>query len=528
MNEVIDQLQLELQKKTLDLQMAAQIGQELVVQNGKLKEEISLLTEQLSKKGNSSQDLINLKSKLDVLEASYSDLLVELENRENQNHLLQESARSHLEASKKFEEEARTYRFEVGELQDLLKDAEDSKTKLTQDLSDKCKVIDELEDKLRKAHENLGEQKEIDERSREMLKASEQCQATNEKLKEENSTLSVKLHEVESLLESYQEFRQQSQEQENTIETLNLELEFFREANQKLTAKLSAVGSNSASSPKDSMIGDMDEKSLLHEIEERRLQLIRDNEKLAQKHAGLTQTHNLSLYRQQKMKHHIARLSQLTSGDASQEKVRLLEEELAQCQSEKLDLEKRVDALQLRRPMPSQWDEPEIPFGSSAASADTQRIESLEFRIQQLMDESDSLKKMNQTLRVVKVAESDKLHQTTSTLLERERELDSMKRELANTKFELDELLLGIQEGKLMSAKDENKGLSGPDSIKPVASKPAIDSNKVSKKTDQENDSYFGNCAEAPSRRSFDKSKGNSFKTIKVDKAQVDQQCNQQ
>lgn len=527
--EVIEKLQIELQKKTLDLQMAAQIGQELVAQNGKLKEEMGLLTDQLNQRC-SSHDLINLKSKLDVLEASYSDLLGELENKEGQNHQLQESVRSHTELSKKFEEEASTYRFEVGELQDLLKDSDDSKTKLEQDVSDKCKVIDDLEDKLGKAHESLKDHfsklEESDRRVQEMAKTSEQVQAANEKLSLENSALSVKLQEVESLLESYQEFRQQSQEQENTIETLNLELEFLRDANQKLTSKLSAVGSSSvcSSGGQDSMVGDMGEKSLLHEIEERRLQLIRDNEKLAQKHAGLTQSHNLSLYRQQKMKHHIARLSQLTSGDVSQEKVRLLEEELAQCQSEKLELEKRVDALQLKRYAPSQWDEPEIPFGSHISSLDTQRLESLEFRIQQLMDESDSLKKMNQTLRVVKAAESDKLHQTTSALLERERELDAAKRELANTKFELDELLLGVQEGKLFSGKDENI----PDPV-PDSSETAVDSKKqVDVREDLENNRNFGNLKEAPPRQSFDKSKRSAFKTIKVDKAQVDQQCNQQ
>ena len=506
----LEHLQIELEKKSNDLQMAAAIGQNLLAQNAKLKEENESLLVQVNLNGH-HEDLNNAKSKLDILEASYNDLLTEFENIQQQNATLQDSARFNQDTLKKVEEERMSHQLEIRELQRLLKQTEAERSKVHTEASAFSEKYSDLEGKLSKTQDKikyyLEKEHSLERDLQEAMRTNEQLATTSQDLKTENEQLNEKLLEVEAMLETYQEYRQQVLEQENTIETISLEIEFLRESNQKLTSKLSALGQNSSSGDPGS---DMGEKSLLTEIEERRLQLIGDHEKLAQKHAGLTQSHNLSLYRQQKMKHHIARLSQLTSGDAAQEKVRLLEEELAQCQSEKLELEKRVDSLLIRKPLPSQWDEPPIAFDPSVP-VDSQRLESLEFRIQQLMEESDSLKKMNQTLRLVKAAESDKLHSTTSNLLERERELDALKRELANTKFELDELLLGIKEGKLSSDK-----------------KDISESDKSFSKENNPNSENVTSLKLTKERQSFEKPKRGPLKTMKVDKSQVDQQCKQQ
>lgn len=449
LESLLESLRIELDKKSQDLNLAAEIGQSLLETNQKLGlEKEELLAERDGLLAEREMQIVNENNdaKLKSLTLTNQELLAELDQAQANNQKLQDNLRSAQEISRKAQSELERANDEICELQDKIKTVSDNNTTLVDEknnLSKKCQDIESVLETTA-SQLKLASQDRDAERERSSLIEQEKALAIDsiQDFKNEIDELSSKLQETEALLESYQEYREQYEEQTTTIEQMNLELEFLRESNQKLTSRLSVLEPTMNQQQSEDTGG----KTLLHEIEERRLQLINDHQQLAKKHEGLSQSHTLSLYRQQKMKHHIARLSQLTSTDASSEKIQILEESLAQCQSEKIELEKRLSDLQLSkfRPTYSQWDD--VPQASSFLSDDAgatqQHLETLELRVQQLIDECESLKKMNQNLRMVKSAETDKLQSVNRTLLERDRELDQLKRELANTRFELDEMLL--------------------------------------------------------------------------------------
>lgn len=262
---------------------------------------------------------------------------------------------------------------------------------------------------------------------------------TNQNLVNEIQALESRVAESENLLETYQSYRETCDDQALTIEQLTLELEWMRESNQKLTARLSVLEPDTTAEP------DAGGKTLLTEIEDRRQEIIRAHEALTQKHAGLADAHKVSQYRQQKMKHHIARLSQLSGGNDNSEKLRMLEEALAQCESEKAELEARLDQYQRDSHCWTDRDDDENDDEDARIPGDSERISILEFRIEQIIEECEGLKQANKTLRLVKAGETDKLHHVTSLLHERERELELTKRNLSSVKYEFDEFKLAVE-----------------------------------------------------------------------------------
>jgi hypothetical protein len=419
----------ELRKKDSDLKLAAEIGQTLVVSNQKLSEEVASLLD-------SNQTIHQALSKLESLELSNKQAVVDYENSMKENDRLRESVRTCKDQVKKSHDDARVMAKDLGECQDLLKavckekaDLVNEKTQLLARTLDLVSIQSKLESKLKTIIQERDEKKCV---LQEMIPNTSILEYQVKALETEIMDLKNNLKESESILDSYQGYRDQFHEQSATIEKLSSELEWTRESNQLLVSRLSILEPGSdAANPEDT-----GGKSLLSEIEERRLQLIKVHEILAQKHAGLEESHSLSLFRQQKMKHHIARLSQLSTTEDI-EKTRMLEEALTQCESEKLELERHLDLLLAKKPPSySHWDDDQETL------SDGKLVQTLEFRVNQLMEECDSLRKMNQTLRLVKAAETDKLHQTNSSMLEKERELDQLRKSFANTRFELDELRL--------------------------------------------------------------------------------------
>ncbi|KAJ3352352.1 37S ribosomal protein S9, mitochondrial [Kappamyces sp. JEL0680] len=435
--ELVEQLQLELEaclseltKKDHDLKLAAEIGQSLVVANQALGDENARLQAASLSAG-------SLAAKLETLESTHQDFLAEYESVKRENLALAELTKTLKEQCKKSSDSSDAYLADLDECQSQIKTVNTEKDQAVAANVQLTKRSNELEEEV----SNLKRQLELarkgaaglEQQVGELSQRSSDLQDYLLSQETENADLKTRLSEMEKLLDSYQTYREQFYEQSATIEQLNSELEWSRESNSKLAARLTAVG-------QDSSQEDGGGKTLLNEIEDRRQELIREHEDLAEKHAGLAQSHSLSLFRQQKLKHHIARLSQLSTADNG-DKTRMLEEALAQCQSEKMELEKRIDALQSRRTVShSQWED-QLPF-----HADTPQLENMEFRIQQLLEECETFKRANQTLRLVKAAETDKLHQVNRLLLEKDREIDNLKKLVANSRFQLDELMLRSQE----------------------------------------------------------------------------------
>jgi chromosome segregation ATPase len=431
----IEELERILNDRDKDLEMAAEIGQSLLQQNQQLELKIKELEE------SHCPNCAVHQHRLETLEHSYSDLSENYELLQRKELETSEVLRQQREASKKLEQLHSQLSQDLAEQTQQNKLLKEEKQKLAREKGELVKELhivqenaEHLSNKVMKLEKSSRDLQAIVDQS--SLSSSE----THEALKvaeQRNHELECRLQELEQMLETYQSYRETCEEQTLTIEQLNLELEFVRESNQKLTSRLAMLDSNLSSAEPD-----QGSKTLLSEIEDRRQELVRAHQALAEKHAGLAQTHEISLSRQQRMKHHIARLSQLTVADYSEEKIKLLEQQLSQCESEKSELEARLDRLQRQQHVliPSGWDdEVEEPTN------DLERIQLLEYRIQQLMEECDMFKQANQTLRLVKTAETDKVHQITILLHDRERELETTKRMYSNLKFEFDELKNSIE-----------------------------------------------------------------------------------
>jgi DNA repair exonuclease SbcCD ATPase subunit len=528
----IEELERILNDRDKDLELAAEIGQSLLQQNQQLELKIKEMESQ-----NCPNCAVH-QHRLETLEHSYSDLSENYEILQEKERETNEVLRQQRECSKKLEQLQAQLSQDLADQTEHNKQLKDEKQKLAREKGELVKDLhavqanaEQLSTKvmhLEKSNKDL--QAILNQSSCSSSEIHESWKAAEQK----NQELEFKVQELEQMVETYQSYRETCDEQTLTIDQLNLELEFVRESNQKLTSRLAMLDSNLSHAEPD-----QGSKTLLSEIEDRRQELIRAHQALAEKHAGLAQTHELSLSRQQRMKHHIARLSQLTVADYSEEKIKLLEQQLAQCESEKSELEARLDRLQRQQHViiPRGWDdEVEEP------SNDLERIQLLEYRVQQLMEECDSMKQANQTLRLVKTAETDKVHQITATLHERERELETTKRLYSNLKFEFDELKHTLEHPDLKRVADleEKDATLRPATTADPPSVPQAKSNTNS--TKQASSVPFINTvvqtAENPEEvnkenrgveQSSKEKSTSKTKTIKVDRTKLQQQeCKQQ
>jgi chromosome segregation ATPase len=139
------------------------------------------------------------------------------------------------------------------------------------------------------------------------------------------------------------------------------------------------------------------------------------------------------------MQNHLTRLKQLTVTESSRQKTRMLEMALSQSESERKELEARIEILEQRTEECQVFDA--FTSDPSRSSPDLQAvIESLRLRYENITEELRNLKDEHATLRLVKRNETDKLYEVTALLNEKENELDMIKRQYAHLQFELDEM----------------------------------------------------------------------------------------
>ena len=122
------------------------------------------------------------------------------------------------------------------------------------------------------------------------------------------------------------------------------------------------------------------------------------------------------------------------------EKTRLLETALAQCESERKELEARV--IQLESEKEELLQSRPIIHVSDQHGDHKLVMETMHLRIEQLLDEISGLKESQSTLRLIKQNESDKLFEANTLLATKDQQLIQTKRQLAQVQFELDELKL--------------------------------------------------------------------------------------
>lgn len=493
LEEELEHSKIILLKLEKDLELAATIGQSLLVENQKLRE--------------ASND--GLARRYETLEADHHDSMVLLDQKQAQVDSLTDALKALKDVIRSNEGEICDLNIEVAGLSEKLRINAASDLKSNSDKASLFKEIEELHGSVAHSDKIIAELRSRSSDFEELLQAKdievESFSERNKKILEEVQEGEEKVKELELLLETYQAYRETCDEQVLTLEQLSMDLDFANDANIKLSTRLSQLEPDYQGQETEG-----EGKNLFNEIEERRQELIKENESLVEKHA---KSNTLSLFRQQKLKIHINRLSQLTSQDSSvQEKCRILEERLSQSESEKRELERRLKSNQSR-----QYYYEDGPTTNTTHEKSTSlMVSNLEFRIMNLIEECEGLKSSNQTIRLIKAGESDKLYQTTQLLLERDRELDSTKLHLANSRFELDELKLAQRISNL-----EATGIDEPDLEELKESVVEFDEAELSEGTINEDDTPVSILEKEVIEEK------SSVKTVTIDRSQV-QDCKQQ
>ena len=393
----IIKLRQELEDRERDLEKVAKFGQSLLMAKESLENELADL------KSNSDQGCskcyVNTK-RIQDQEKAHNDLVIEFENLQSLLSNTEIEKKSSISTNKDLQANLTKLRLEFDCIKSekikrdtqvealLLKNQsleqdfhtlqEERKISMNKNKSDEIKLI---QDKL--------EAKTVEN---EMMKI--ELREKESEIKELNN----RIEESEQMVETYQSFKETCEDLECKIDDLEHTIEIIQETNSKLKAKIAILEPDS-----ESTIPTTECKTLFTELEDKRVELQNINVELQEKHAGLEVSHHKALHQQQRMKNHIARLSQLSSAEESQEKMLKLEQALAQAESERSELEDRLDKLQRQGHviLPSEFDEDIITMD------DKSRM--LEFQVQSLMDEIESLRKSNKMVRLVKTAETGKI-----------------------------------------------------------------------------------------------------------------------
>ena len=418
----------ELKCREEDLEKAVEIGQALLRAKESLEAEIKSLRQQ--NEGECSKCYLQSKRIADQ-EKCHNDLAAEYENTKqmlstelSRRKALEFELKNLLLAGAKVKDELESNIKENIHLKSELGVISDKNKVLVQDIeyfqsqSQKQPAIAELEESINILNGQLDEKdREIESLAISLTKRDQQ---------EEN--LKRTLEESEQILENYRSYKEENELLELKVDDLEHTIDTLQEANHKLTSRLAIMEPASANSAPDTGC-----KTLLTELDDKRVELENQNVELQEKHHGLELSHHKALHQQQRMKHQIARLSQMSTAEENQEKMIKLEQALAQSESERAELEKRLDQLQRQGHfvLPPGFDQ-----DAEVTPDDRARI--LEFQVESLLHEIQTLRKSNKTVRLVKAAETSKLHEALTLLHESRLELDKLKRENTKLKFKID------------------------------------------------------------------------------------------
>lgn len=443
-----------------DLILAAEIGQSLLESNQQLKDEYERVLSEYSQNIESEQlngsrntranpsSMVATASALKDLECLHLDLQARFDALQAEHKLLQESERNI----------ASNYDREQVHKQQIIKEHQSVAEQLESALLDKKRLArekSELIERIKaadKAHSG-GESQ--------LSKALERLHATESKLDQlamqyeavvdENTTMKseaadamARLDELQSLLETYQGYRDESEERGQTIEHLSMELEAAHDQCEKLKLRLAVL--EPSSDDTDVAIGG---KTLLSEVEDKRQELVEQHSNLSKQHSSLVKVHSMSLYQQERMKMHISRLSQLAQNNSAEQRIQMLEQALSQVESEKSNLEARL--IKLERMLASKHrDEDDEDFNSDGQNSEPRPQHSstvvsndlmtaTRLRLEQAENEVFLLRRELQTLRLVKGAESEKVMKLQGQVSKQMLELEQLRTVCAQLRFQLEE-----------------------------------------------------------------------------------------
>jgi chromosome segregation ATPase len=414
------------------LALAAEIGQELIKTNNELQSKVEI----------ESSRNTNSNNRISQLEQDHDELITKYKQLTEEQHQKEEFTTRQKETIKKLQLDLSLVSNQISVQNEKILALENDKHKIAKEKTDLLKdtkgfqstnnensvLLSNLQQKictLEKDIYTLELNKCTNAEKLTLLQEKIDCQ--NDEIKEQSD-----------MLEEYKELSYKHDETLLLLEQQTLELEWSYQSNIKLTNQIKLLEPSSTTHTGS--------KTILSEIEDRRQELLKAHQLLEQKHVGLEVSHEKSLFRQQKMKHHIQRLSQLSVSDYSDEKIKDLQQALSQSEAEKAELEKSLDKYQRGHICYS--------FEDEEMGEDRDQVRLLQFRIEQIMEECEGLKQGNKTLRLVKNGETDKLYKSSQLLFEREKELDMIKRSMAALRFEYDELKMQVGTGKIVQSNE--------------------------------------------------------------------------
>ena len=437
-----------LRAKDEDLKLAAEIGQSLLQTNQQLQQDIDRLkssssgalevTDENAVPGQKSAGRIDEKHVL-MLEESHSRLENQLgQLRSEHEELKQVSSKiiSSLQEDKVHladERENTLKRLQMVELENerLSRDraqwmdqVKSGKQEVARDLEQYQQMYEQLEEN----HRELTKQYQLQQ------DRAERYELESKQLKQECLQLRADLGDASNLSEQYSqlsndfaEAQMALQEANQTMEILTAQLEIYR--------------------PKElDLVEDPGNKSLFSEVEDKRKELEDKHRNLSQKHQGLMKAHVASVHQQERMKHHISRLTQLSQNQADSLKIKRLEDALGRAESENKKLQSKLVALEKELVLSCEHgvvSGSEVLGHSSVVTEEAVRI--FRVQIEQLTQEVDTLKKELRTTNMLKLNEMEKVRTLESSLAERESDLDRLRAIYAQVKFETDELKLKLK-----------------------------------------------------------------------------------
>jgi hypothetical protein len=419
--------------------LAAEIGQNLVIENDRLRKELEVAESNRA-----------IDRKYTELEASYYNLNLKHQALTQEHEDLLSAGKAAKTVESKLAEKIQSLADALNSKNELIDAQEIQIESLKSDKAVQIASSKKLENDVHLAMQKLGTVSATCDNLRRDMDILEiekiGLQDAAEQQKQAIMEYSQKCAQLEELLEMYQADRNILAERDLQIMDLNSQLDNLNEAYLAIKVRLAVFEPSVDSAP------DKGCKTLLGQVEDRRQELEQENLDLSQKHKGLLKIHQISLSQQGKLQNHLNRLKQIASSDTAREATIYFESALAQAESEKKELEERIRELEQR------------PIGSmvSTISGSCDKDSALlSIMYEQQATEINSLKDQLKTVRLIKQNESDKLFKANRLLSERENELEQLKVQCANAQFQLDEYKLKSQFSVELEAKELDSNEKG-------------------------------------------------------------------
>ncbi|RUS23249.1 hypothetical protein BC937DRAFT_89719 [Endogone sp. FLAS-F59071] len=455
-----------IKEKDQNLILAAEIGQQLLQSNEGLKGEYEkLLLQQSQASGDSTMEIAaaaaaaaaaataSSNERHDVLSAYASDL--EGINADLQRdldaatHRLREFEHASERQVQGFLQELEAARRDLDHALRRGEELEDEKKRLARERADLARTVAERRNDGEILEQLQARVYELEGTVRETEAKREVTESRCAVLAGEGAVLEKKCAGYQKQIEELRELREENEAQAVEISELERALDEAGECARALEARLAVLEPESAAGSTQEGV------TLFSEVEDRRLELEVRNRNLARRHAGLVQAHTASVYQQERMKHHISRLTQLSQDAGNEARMRRLEEALGQSISENRLLQARLVHMQKMQEASLGRGGAEEPGGRYYAPDEKgEVIETLRLRVEQLGVDADALRKELRTSQMLRLSESEKARKMEGLLTEREAEFERLKVANAQIMFELDEERL---KAKLRNLEDDKK-----------------------------------------------------------------------